>query len=100
MANASGLADEQLRALARLSAVPSLAGHYLAGGTGVAVHLHHRVSRDLDLFGFTDTPEPGALQRALTAALPDVEVLAISDAALQIRLESIPIDIVRYPHAL
>jgi hypothetical protein len=31
-----------------VSALP--AGAYLAGGTAVAAHLHHRVSRDLDVF--------------------------------------------------
>jgi hypothetical protein len=34
--------------LAIADALP--AGAYLAGGTAVAVHLHHRVSRDLDFF--------------------------------------------------
>lgn len=39
-------------------------GAYLAGGTAIAVHLRHRVSRDLDVF--VDRPfDPAAVRRAL-----------------------------------
>jgi hypothetical protein len=41
-------------------------GSYLAGGTGLAAHLHHRVSRDLDLF-FHRTVDLDALRRRLAA---------------------------------
>jgi hypothetical protein len=32
-------------------------GAYLVGGTGIAAHLGHRVSRDLDFFGGDLRPE-------------------------------------------
>lgn len=41
-------------------------GAYLAGGTGLAAHIHHRASRDLDLF-FHQTVDLDALRKRLTA---------------------------------
>jgi hypothetical protein len=32
-------------------------GAYLVGGTGIAAHIGHRVSRDLDFFGGDLRPE-------------------------------------------
>jgi hypothetical protein len=57
------------------------------------------VSRDLDLFG------PGVLDleelhRAITTSIGQVEVLAITDATLQIKLEGLPVDLVRYRYPL
>lgn len=42
------------------------AGAYLAGGTGLAVHVQHRVSRDLDLF-FHEPIDLDGLARTLAA---------------------------------
>lgn len=100
MANAPGLAQEQLRALARLKPLSSLRGFYLAGGTAVAFHLNHRESRDLDLFAVPGAASLDAVQRELGAAIVDVEVIGLTDAALQVRLHGIPIDLVAYPYAL
>lgn len=45
---------------------PSIPAHYrLAGGTALAVHLHHRQSRDLDFFSVIPNPELDALERRL-----------------------------------
>ncbi len=43
---------------------------YLAGGTAVAVHLGHRVSRDLDFFYHADAIDLDALARKLAAIGP------------------------------
>jgi hypothetical protein len=57
------LPRETARAWAALAPLlPS--GGYLAGGTGLAAHLHHRVSRDLDLF-FHQAPDLDALRERL-----------------------------------
>jgi len=98
MASESRLEKSQLRALARLKPLAELDGFYLAGGCAVAFHLGHRVSRDLDLFAPTANLE--TLRRAVTGSLPDVEVLAMTDATLQIRLETVPVDLVHYAHPL
>ncbi len=50
MGKPTGLAKEQRRALDRLKTVPGLKNFYLAGGGGIAYHLKHRRSLDLDLF--------------------------------------------------
>jgi len=50
----------------------------------VAFHLRHRVSRDLDSFGSIHDVDLASLQRSLMQHLPDLEVLAISDATLQV----------------
>jgi hypothetical protein len=47
--------------LAISDVVPAAA--YLAGGTAIAVHLHHRISRDLDFF----LRQPADLDRLVTA---------------------------------
>lgn len=99
MADSSLLTPNQLRALARLKAIDALRPFYLAGGTAVAFHLGHRVSRDLDLFGSMRDVDLDSLQRVLTQHLPDLEVLAITDATLQVKLEGLPIDLVRYAYA-
>ncbi len=44
------LAPETLTALENLASWASAGGFYLAGGTGCALHLGHRMSRDLDFF--------------------------------------------------
>jgi hypothetical protein len=99
MAHAPGLAQEQLRALARLKTLPTLRHFYLAGGTAIAFHLSHRVSRDLDLFATPAAASLDLVQRELTASLPDVSITGLTDAALQVELDGIPIDLVAYPYA-
>lgn len=49
-------------------------GLYLAGGTGLAVHLRHRTSRDLDFFH----PQPDFDVDSLTTALRGVGPFAVS----------------------
>lgn len=91
------LAQEQRRALAGLRRVAALRSFYLAGGVGVAFHLRHRQSRDLDLFSATARADLEAVSDEL-AALPDLVVVASTDAALKVRLGQVAIDIVRYPY--
>jgi hypothetical protein len=45
-------------------------GAYLAGGTAIAVHLGHRISRDLDFFFHHGSVDLDALARSLSAAGP------------------------------
>jgi hypothetical protein len=99
MARASGLSPEQLRALDRLKEIRGISRFYLAGGSAIAFHLHHRRSEDLDLFGNKGAPfRP--FQDFARAHGRSVEVLGISDATLRLRLGRVPIDLVRYPYPL
>jgi len=100
MGRSVGLAEEQRRALDRLTAVPGIERFYLAGGSAIAVHLGHRRSVDLDLFSFRPDVDLGALAASLRVALAEAEVVSLTDAALRIRVAGVPVDAVRYPYAL
>lgn len=56
------------------------AGIYLVGGTGLAAHIHHRESRDLD-FLFHDPIDLNELQRALEQTAPFAPTL-VDDGTL------------------
>lgn len=49
MGKPTGSAQEQQRALGRLKSLPALRGFYLALGSAIGWHLHHRRSNALDL---------------------------------------------------
>ena len=100
MGRPSGLAPEQLRALARLKAGVGERDYYLAGGTAVAFHLGHRVSADLDLFSVAPDGELDAFLAIARSADHAVEVVAATDVALQLRVDGVPVDVVRYPYPL
>lgn len=93
------LAQDQRRALGRLSRLRGIQGFYLAGGTAVALHLQHRRSLDLDLFSLGKEADLEALRAELQAALPEARFLGITDASLRIVLGDVPVDFVRYPYA-
>lgn len=58
------LAPETSEALNLMGEWPSRRNFYLAGGTGCALHLGHRVSRDLDFFSLKEF-EPAEIEREL-----------------------------------
>jgi len=98
MGRAKPLAEQQRRALDRLSRVPEIARYYLAGGTAVAVQLEHRQSRDLDLFSRERDVELETLKDSLDEAFDMVVVVRETDAALHLLCDGVPMDFVRYPY--
>jgi hypothetical protein len=84
--------------LDRLKPLAESLGLYLAGGAAIALHLGHRVSRDLDLFSRTPALDLEQV-RATLAVVPNTEIISMTDAALRLRLDGVPVDIVRYPYA-
>lgn len=90
------LAERQRRALDRLKPLALSLQLYLAGGTAVACHLGHRVSLDLDLFSQKGTLDLESV-RALLVEFPGVDITSMTDAALRLRIDGVPVDIVRYP---
>jgi hypothetical protein len=100
MGKPGSLSPEQRRALDRLTSTAKARGLYLAGGSGIAVHLHHRQSRDLDLFTQRSGARLEDLRDALVTAGQDVQVVAITDATLAIRFEGCAVDVVLYPYGL
>lgn len=100
MGKPTELAQAMSRALDRLKAVRGIERFYLAGGTALALHLHHRRSLDLDLFSLSPDVDLSAMTEHLRSALPDLKVLSLTDAALRIVGGGVPIDFVLYPYAL
>lgn len=98
MADTSRLPDPQRRALDRLKAVPTMAEFYLAGGTAIAVHLGHRISRDLGFFSVRPDVDLEAVKEAVRRAFDEAETVAQTDAAVQLLCDGAPIDLVRYPY--
>jgi len=89
------------KAARRLSAV--LGGDfYLAGGTGLALRLGHRISLDLDLFSQNrrlDTPERLALVKALKAS-GSTEVMGEKDGTIHLKLGGTSVSLFNYPYKL
>ena len=100
MAQRTTITQDQLRALSTLSRAAGLDGFFLAGGTAVAHHLRHRVSRDLDLFSRSDHADLDDIRRRLVATVSDLEVVEMTDATLRVRIAGLPVDLVQYPYAL
>jgi hypothetical protein len=77
-----------------------MAGFYLAGGTAIALHLGHRISRDLDFFSLSPDTELEAAKAAVRAAFDEAQTVRQTDAAVQLLCDGTPIDLVRYPYPL
>lgn len=77
-------------------------GFYLAGGTGLALRLGHRVSLDLDLFSPDrplDQPERIALLKALRAS-GEAGVIGEKDGTMHLRMGSTAVSLFHYPYKL
>ncbi len=98
MADTSRLPEAQRRALDRLKSVAGMADFYLAGGTAVAVHLGHRVSRDLDFFSLRPDADLEEVKESVRRAFAEASTVAQTDASVQLLCDGAPIDIVRYPY--
>jgi hypothetical protein len=99
MAKPTELPENQRSALDNLKPLGERLGLYLAGGTALAFHLGHRVSRDLDLFSLGPNLDL-ASARARAAEINGSEVLSLTDATLRFRVSGVPVDIVRCPYPL
>ena len=99
MARRIEISTEQRRTLDRLRPGAEALGLYLAGGTAIAIHLGHRISRDIDLFSREPKLDLERVRTSLTE-LPDSEVTSLSDATLAMLIDGVPVDVVRYPYPL
>jgi len=93
------LSEDQRRTLDRLRRPSERLGLYLARGTAIAIHLGHRTSRDLDLFSRAPDLDLERTRSSLVE-LENSEVTSISDATLALRIDGVPVDVVRYPYPL
>jgi hypothetical protein len=77
--------------LARLAqALPS--SYYLAGGVGVAFHLAHRASKDLDLF---TTSDPNQVLPALER-MSGVTVMNTATGTVHLVMDGVPVSLLEY----
>jgi hypothetical protein len=90
------LTEAQRRALDALAPIVG-ADFYLAGGVAVALRLHHRQSRDLDLFA--PTRDPTELEEAL-AQLPNLQVTSRTTGTLHLAAFGVPVSLLRYRYPL
>lgn len=99
----SVLTDEGLRVFGTLRKAEFDRGFYLAGGTGLALHLGHRVSIDFDWFS-ADTdlgqPERQAVVGALRRVNEDLEIVTDQDATLTIRWQGVSVSFFTYHYPL
>jgi hypothetical protein len=72
--------------------------YYLAGGTGLALHLGHRRSHDLDFFSH-DPVEPEALIRKLRA-LPAFALASQAPDTLHATVRGAKVSFLAYPYAV
>jgi hypothetical protein len=98
MAQPSRIPDAIHRTLDRLAQLPELSDYYLAGGTAVAAHAGHRVSRDLDFFSRHPDVLLDRMKQAVFRIAPDALVAAETDVALRMRVNGMPIDFVKYAY--
>lgn len=94
------MAPEQLRTLARLSALIRRSGLYLAGGVGVAHYFQHRVSLDLDLFSIRSDFDLEKFRDDLLREVQGATTVAMSDVTLRLEIDGALVDVVRYPYQL
>ena len=87
-----------LRLWASLSGLPALSSFYLAGGSGLALHLGHRQSNDLDFFSRRSF-RPELLARRLTM-IARPEHLSMGEGCLECWIAGFKIQFLYYPYRL
>lgn len=87
------LSDEGWSTVRALQAAGDLEDWILAGGTGLALHLGHRYSEDLDLFR-SESFDPARLANDL-ADVGDVSVQSRSDDTLHLLLDGLRVSFLR-----
>ena len=81
--------------LRRLQRLPDLANTRLVGGTALALHLGHRKSVDLDMFG---TFDPIVSYRKLLADAGHSVEGAENGTVQSLRVNNVKVDLVNYPY--
>ena len=81
--------------LKRLQRLPALSNTRLVGGTALALHLGHRKSVDLDLFGNFD---PVVSYRKLLADAGYSAEGAENGTVQSLRVDNVKVDLVNYPY--
>jgi len=85
------------RVMSNLSKREILQGFYLAGGTGMALHIGHRISRDLDFF--KQSFDEKTLLNALSG-IDELSVVSTDRETLHLTIEGVKVSFLGYPYPL
>ena len=96
--HAQVISEETNRTLDDLNRTSLLERFYLAGGTGLALHLGHRRSKDLDFF--TEGPLDADLAIDRLRGLKGLRVIEKSEGTLHANLGDTRVSFLRYPYPL
>jgi len=94
MLQISTVAPDTLELLKRLQSIPELANTRLVGGTALALHVGHRLSIDLDLFGKFD--HEIITETLQSEVFDDFYVLSENKNIKQYLINQVKVDIVKY----
>ena len=86
-----------LELLKKIMHMPVLQSFNLVGGTALSLQIGHRISVDLDLFSNQDF-DNATITRALEA-IGNLAVLVDNPPFLQVRLDDVKVDMLKYPYA-
>ena len=86
-----------LELLKKIMQMPLLQSFNLVGGTALSLQIGHRISVDLDLFSNQDF-DNATIIRALEA-VGNLAVLVDNPPFLQVRLDDVKVDMLKYPYA-
>jgi nucleotidyltransferase AbiEii toxin of type IV toxin-antitoxin system len=92
------LTGEQQNLLELLSRIAEVRSFYLAGGTGLALHLGHRRSQDFDFFRSADFQPQDLLTRLM--GLGEIAVLQEASRTLTVARHGIPVSFFHYDYPL
>ncbi len=92
------LTGAQQTVLELLSRIPEIRTFYLAGGTGLALHLGHRRSRDFDFFRSKEFRPQDLLTQL--RGVGDIEVLQEAAGTLTVIVGSVPTSFFHYDYPL
>lgn len=94
------LSEAQVRALAVLHAPLQALHFYLADDIGVALHLGHRQSHDLDFFRSQTAADPADLVRRLAIEVPELTVIRTAPGTVVGRLLGVQVSLFDHEPAL
>lgn len=96
------LAESAKQVFETLCRTPIWDEFYLAGGTGLALQIGHRLSADFDFFSainLLDAPRREALRRLL-AGFGRIEIDAEEEGTLRVTFDNVPLSFFRYDYPL
>jgi predicted nucleotidyltransferase component of viral defense system len=92
------VSSSTLGLLKNLQSIKQLSGMRLVGGTSLALQKGHRISEDLDLFGFNIKEDNVSVLAALKAEGLKIDIRKQTSNMLIMMIENVKVDMVNYPY--